>query len=437
MRKKIEEFPDYLERLYPQTYEDGESEKNLAKTVTFQVTDGCNLRCTYCYQINKHEHVMNFETAKKFVDILLADKNPYINTQNSPGVIFEFIGGEPLLAIDLIDKITDYVLSEMIRLDHPWVTRYMLSLCSNGVLYFDDRVQNYLRKNQNRLSFTITIDGSKELHDACRKFPDGSGSYDLAVKAAKHYMTHYNKHLGSKMTLAPQNVMYTCNAVKNLMRLGYDQILLNCCYEKGWKQEHATILYNELKNLADYLLESNLENDVYISIFEDNIGCEMLPKENENWCGGTGDMIAVDYKGDIFPCLRYMESSLGTEVLPVVIGTVDKGIMSTPDQVECVKCMKCITRRSQSTDECFYCPIAKGCAWCSAYNYQELGSMNKRATYICEMHKARVLANCYFWNRCYQKHGENKVFRLNVPDEWALKIISKDELNMLKNLAKE
>jgi radical SAM protein with 4Fe4S-binding SPASM domain len=80
-------------------------------------------------------------------------------------------------------------------------------------------------------------------------------------------------------------------------------------------------------------------------------------------------MIAVDWKGDIYPCLRYMESSLGTEVPPLIIGNVYDGIMTKQCEQDCVHCLRSITRRSQSTDECFYCPIAEGCSWCSAFNY--------------------------------------------------------------------
>ena len=68
--------------------------------------------------------------------MLLRDDNPYINTRNSPGLVIEFIGGEPLLEIDLVDKITDYFISELIRLRHPWATRFRLSICSNGTEYF-------------------------------------------------------------------------------------------------------------------------------------------------------------------------------------------------------------------------------------------------------------------------------------------------------------
>lgn len=50
------------------------------------------------------------------------------------------------------------------------------------------------------------------------------------------------------------------------------------------------------------------------------------------------------------------------------------------------------------------------------------------------MHKARALANCYFWNLKYWKNNENKRFKLWLPDEEALKIINNDELEMLKIL---
>ena len=53
------------------------------------------------------------------------------------------------------------------------------------------------------------------------------------------------------------------------------------------------------------------------------------------------------------------------------------------------------------------------------------------------MHKARALANVYFWNRYFRKHGDKDRFKNYCPDEWALEIISQDELNMLKELEGE
>ena len=69
-----------------------------------------------------------------------------------------------------------------------------------------------------------------------------------------------------------------------------------------------------------------------------------------------------------------MPNSLGPDVKPLTIGHVDHGIECTCEERDCVKCLKAIDRRTQSTDECFNCPIADGCSWCSAYNYQVFGT---------------------------------------------------------------
>ncbi len=427
--KSTESFQDTLARLYPAEVK----KKKAVRTVTFQVTDACNLRCTYCYQKNKGAHVMRFETARTFIDMLLGDTNHYINSENSLAVVLEFIGGEPFLEVDLMSQITDYFIAQMIIRQHPWATKFRISISSNGTLYFETKVQAYIKKHRAYLSLGITIDGSKKLHDACRKFPDGGGSYDIVEKAVRHQMAI--RSMSSKMTIAPENIMYTAEAVKELVGLGYTQIHFNSVYENVWKPEHGSVLYEQLKSLADYMLENKLYETVHISMFQEMLGSAIPEADNQNWCGGLGYMLAVDWKGDIYPCIRYMPDSIGEDVEPLIIGTVDGGMLATEKQRAAVEQMSRVTRRSQSTDECFDCPIARGCSWCSAYNYQETGSVDKRVTYICDMHKARVLANVYYWNKLYRQKGENKVFQNNVPEDWALAIVGREELDALNALA--
>jgi hypothetical protein len=110
-------------------------------------------------------------------------------------------------------------------------------------------------------------------------------------------------------------------------------------------------------------------------------------------------MLSMDPDGWLFPCIRYMESSLGDERERYSIGHIDKGVGDTKLHKDRIKCLNCISRRTESTDECYYCPIADGCSLCSAYNYQVFGTPDSRATYICIMHKARALANIYYWNK--------------------------------------
>lgn len=437
-RKRPEEFGNHKAKLFPELHirpkEVDKDEKILSRTVTFQVTDACNLACTYCYQINKGTRVMKIETAKKFIDYLLqTDINDhYINPKISPFLILDFIGGEPLLQIELIDKIVDYFIEKAFELQHPWATRFCVSLCSNGVLYNTPEVQKFIRKHQNHLSMNITLDGNKELHDSCRIFPDGKGSYDLAVAAAKDWLKR--GQMSSKITIAPGNINHVFEALLHMIELGYTEVNANCVFEEGWNLSHATELYNQMKLFSDYLLDNELD-DIYCSFWEKDFFRPKDVEENENWCGGTGSMIAIDPDGWIYPCIRYMESSLGEEQEPIRIGHVDWGIEKLEQEKKTVKCLNCITRRTQSTDKCFYCPIAEGCAWCSGYNYQIFGTADKRATYICIMHQARALVNVYYWNKYYKKNNINKKMLCYVPKEWAVPIIGEDEYNMLIELS--
>ncbi|MCM1230106.1 MAG: radical SAM peptide maturase, CXXX-repeat target family [Ruminococcus flavefaciens] len=434
MRPRIEEFNSIISRLYP-------DKDRAVRTVTIQVTDACNLRCTYCYQIDKKNHYIPVELACQYLKIILDGDNPYINMDNTYGMILDFIGGEPFLAIDQITEITDWTIGYMIDNQHPWLTKFRINICSNGTLYFDPRVQKYLERYHNLVSLSFSIDGNRELHDACRIFPDGRGSYDMAVHAVQHYSAKYCDGYmpGTKLTLSPDNIQYFADAHINLIQsLHYETIHCNCCFEEGWTNEHARLLYHEMNKLTDWLFENDMADKVYISIYEPNIGVAI--NDDKNWCGGTGAMVSVDWKGDIYPCIRYMESSLGTDQPPLIIGNVRDGIMCTEEQRNCVECLKAITRTSQSTEECIKCPISAGCAWCSGYNYQKFGTVNKRATFICCMHKARVLANLYFWkkwNQRYPDDSEQGCIVNNVPDEWALEIIGEDELNRLKAIMAE
>ncbi len=763
-----------ISRLYPELRNtDDQGKLNmLSRTVTFQVTDACSLSCSYCYQINKGTRRMRFETAKKLIDMLLSGDERlggYVDVSTSPGIIIEFIGGEPFLEVKLIEQICDYFTEQAIKLCHPWATMHMFSICSNGVAYFDPDVQHFLNKYGSRLSFSVTIDGNKELHDACRVFPDGkTGSYDLAVAAAKDWMDR-GGYMGSKITIAPGNLPYLYDAIIHMVELGYDEINANVVYEKGWEIGHAMEFYRLLKRIADYWIDNDLVDTHYLALFQENFfrpkkeddlqnwcwgagtpilttkgykpieevvigdlvytedgsiqpvidvkshfadnvvnisasglfemtctddhklfaepfdyignkykkhykeygkypikklknkdkikmgtlpsravsynkeiafligryigdgwsynnhhsfticsafseekkmkkafeqanilysqkknktvyqfsilsskvskenaelnrmlsqcgylatgkhvppecllwddesleallngyisadGCikkngkriafntvskqlaydmmlilrtlgyrptcyhnkrgglskilgrvvhihdryevyyykncrskYIVSDENGMWttnlkykqaepqmvynltvatnhsyiagclvssnCGGTGVMLSMDPDGYLYPCIRYMESSLGTDRKPLRIGHVDEGIGQTECTHNCIECLNKIDRRTQSTDECFYCPIAEGCSWCSAYNYQINGTPDSRCTYICDMHKARALANVYFWNKWYRKNKQSKRFTNHVPDEWALTIISKNELEQLKEL---
>lgn len=428
MRRQDVSFNDFLPRLYP-------SEKQIP-TITFQVTNSCNLACSYCYQINKGTKVMSFNTAKKLIDLLLepSNKNLYFNSGTCLGVVLEFIGGEPLLQAKLIDEIITYFQQRTIQLNHPWKDKFCASLCTNGVLYFSKDTQDLIKHHNNHLDISVTVDGCKEMHDSCRLFPNGNPSYDLAIAADKARLL-VNGEAGTKITIAPSNISYLYKSFINMYTIGHRIIHANCIFEEGWKLSDAVIYYKQLKQIADFLLSLADPDDIYFALFNESNYKPIPETDNDNWCGGTGKMLACDPDGLLYPCLRYMKSSLGDDVPPIVIGDVNNGICTTEEQKNTMTMLKSITRRSQSTDECFYCPIGQGCAHCSAYNYQKFRTPNKKATFICDMHKAESLANVYYWNKYYSKMGMTDKFPLYCDIYSAVKIVGNSEYKYLLNLS--
>ena len=438
-----EAYTDWMVKLYPEIESSvdpnsGVKGKIVSRTFTMQVTDACNLACKYCYQINKSTRRMSFETAKLAIDKLLSGEDgfkDYIDSDTVPSIVLEFIGGEPFLEIELIDKIVDYFKLRTIVLNHPWAQKHVLSICSNGVMYRDPRVQRFLQKHRDILRFSVTVDGTQELHDSCRVFPDGSPSYHLAHDAAIDWMSR-GYEMGSKITIAPGNIKYFADSMLAMVKDGYNIINANCVFEKGWTHEHAVELYKQCKKFTDNFHAQYDAKDYEFSLFNDTWATPLPVSDNRNWCGGSGYMLAMDPDGNMFSCIRYMESSLGTDQPPLIIGNVFDGLLKKDCEKNCVECLRKITRRSQSTDQCFYCPIAAGCAWCSAYNYQTFGTADKRTTFTCEMNKAKCLALVYYYNSYYKKNNIDSVQDLWVPKQWAVPIIGEEEYNNLVKLTK-
>lgn len=156
--------------------------RGLTKNITFIVTKDCQLACKYCYLVGKNDKErMSFDIAKKAIDYILSNELTF----NEESVVWDFIGGEPFLEIDLIDKICDYLKTEMFRLNHHWFNSYRFSFSTNGINYDSEKVQNFILKNHNHLSIGITIDGTEQKHDLNRIWKgDGPerGSYADVVR---------------------------------------------------------------------------------------------------------------------------------------------------------------------------------------------------------------------------------------------------------------
>lgn len=369
----------------------GEWRIGSVKEVTFIVTENCQLRCKYCYVVHKNSFKkMTLETGKQAIDYLLS--NRMLFTEDS--VIWDFIGGEPLLEIDLIDQLCDYIKRRMYESGHPWFNAYRLNLTTNGILYDHPKVQQFLEKNRTHISLSLTLDGTEKKHDVNRVYPNGKGSYKDVLRNIPLWISQFPE-ANTKSTISHDDLPYIKESVLHLWELGIKVVNINVVYENVWQDGDDLLFEEQLKLLADEIIEKELYKDFYCTFFDRSIGKPLdIRFFNDNWCG-AGKMLAIDPAGNFYPCLRFADYSLSQKE-GLKIGDYRTGI----DQ-DILRPFHTIDRASQSTDECINCPVASGCAWCQGGNYDNADTQTifQRATYSCLMHKARVRANQYFWEK--------------------------------------
>ena len=81
--------------------------------------------------------------------------------------------------------------------------------------------------------------------------------------------------------------------------------------------------------------------------------------------------------------------------------------------------------------------FAGGCAWCSGANYEMYGTPNKRSTNICNAHKGRVLAICYYYNQRHLKLHDMPAKKMYLPYDETVEFVGKEEADYLFALEKE
>lgn len=375
-----------------------------SQQITFIVTADCNLRCKYCYITHKSDSkVMDFEVAKKFIDYIL--DTSLIRKQEA--VVLDFIGGEPLIEVELIDQICDYFKKEAFKRNDPWYWNYKINICTNGVNYSSEAVQKFIRKNIGKVYISITIDGTKEKHDMQRVFPDGSGSYDIIRKNVDLWLTQFDG--STKVTFASDDLPLLKESIIQLLNDGIKDISANVVFEDVWKEGDNQVFEEQLKQLADYIIDNDLYNEFRCTLFSDAIGGSYTEDDLTNTSCGAGKMLALGPNGDIYPCMRYYDYSLNKKE-GLVIGNINDGI-----DLEKVRPFETVMYKYQSDEECLNCDVAKGCNFCQGFNYDEADTKTnfQRAKYICKMHKARVRANNYYFARLLNEKGIAREYVLN------------------------
>lgn len=181
------------------------------KQITFEITDACNLKCNYCgygdmyFGYDKRESkYMPFNQVRLLFDYLFVIWEQDRPASEIPMTYISFYGGEPLLNMNLIMAVVQY-------LDHRHINRnFIFSMTTNAVLL--DRYMDYLVANDFHL--LISLDGDKAAQ-SYRSDTSGRNSFDKVYKNVKSLQNKYPKYFTDKVNF--NSVLHNRNSVEGIM----------------------------------------------------------------------------------------------------------------------------------------------------------------------------------------------------------------------------
>jgi uncharacterized protein len=142
----------------------------------------CNIKCDYCFYLEKHALFDAHEDMRMSDDVLAAYIRQYVESQPTPVVEFVWHGGEPtLLGLDFFRKV--------VELQKPFIGRKQItnSLQTNGMRLTDEWCEFFKEHN---FFIGLSLDGPREIHDRYRKDHVGKPTFDEVMQGLRLLRKH-------------------------------------------------------------------------------------------------------------------------------------------------------------------------------------------------------------------------------------------------------
>ena len=132
-------------------------------------TEKCNFRCTYCYE--------SFERGRMSPRAAEAVSKAIKRIARTAGSFsLGFFGGEPLICHDLVRRFSSEAFEILQNRNLP----YAASISTNGALLTPARFEQLI--DVGVVSYQISVDGPRDLHDTRRITIKGDGTFDRIVE---------------------------------------------------------------------------------------------------------------------------------------------------------------------------------------------------------------------------------------------------------------
>ena len=165
--------------------------------VVLNLTNQCNLACTYCYEYSEDKisdtvgkpKYMTPDVAESALDMLIDESS------GRSAIHVTFFGGETLLNFPVMRSTVEYANKKAAAAGKT----VEFSLTTNATLLNEQIIEFF---SEHKIGVTVSIDGDKEMNDKMRVFHDGRGSYDIIAPKIKQLLKrHRTNSIGARVTL--------------------------------------------------------------------------------------------------------------------------------------------------------------------------------------------------------------------------------------------
>ncbi len=261
--------------------------------IDLDLTEACNLACTYCFKWQKKAVHMDEATAKNTLDWLLESSG------GQREIKVNFMGGEPLLRFDLIQKIVPYG-----KLRARQKGKSLHFGCTTNCTILTDEMLAFWRRFG--MGFHCSIDGLPAVQDANRPFLGGRGS-SAAVEQVAPKILAYRPEVMARATITPQSVRSLYESTQYLAGLGFRSITFKIAANCDWQPGDFEALKAGYRAMGEFYIERlGSSQPIDLEMFSKGLqNLHALTGNSKFPCGAGRGVILVDPRGDLWPCHRF------------------------------------------------------------------------------------------------------------------------------------
>lgn len=352
------------------------------------VGSACNLRCKYCYYLEKGKfykksdsHLMDDESLENFI-------MQYIASQPTKNVVFNWHGGEALLRpLSFYRKIID------LETKYGGGREITNTIQTNGTLITQEWCE-FLKEYQWLVG--VSIDGPQELHDRYRLNIKGESTFPAVMEGIELLNKNY-VDWNILATVNAANADYPVETYNFLKSLGTPFIQFTPVVERIKKDGMLANQSEEDIKLADFSVKPRQWGNFICKVFDTwvktdvgTIFVQLFDATLANRCGvkspvctmakECGDALAVEFNGDVYSCDHF--------VFPKYrLGNIHKdplwSMAMSPGQ------KKFGSKKEDSLPKvCRECPHLWGChGECPRNRFVKTGEKGRYLNYLCEGYK--------------------------------------------------